>query len=238
MNLCFILCVIFGVIFSFHASVEEKLENLPSVEFLYDKINVLEGQLKRLEEKDEQIKKMIADKDDEMKKIIDEKDDEMKEMIDKKDGKINSLEGQLRTFLPRLEEKDDQVNLLENQVKHLSSKLENFQGQSTIEPAFIVIATKTANYIQKDVIAFDEKVIDHSNSFNIEEGIFKVPSSGSYLFFFDSFATNTGCSEVGVYVNGNEIYYFSETNGDSDHSYHQHIFMFSATLEEGDELWL
>ena len=107
MNHYFMLCVIFGVISSLHASAQEKLENLPSetfpIRYLYNKTNAQEGQLKRLEEKV-----------DEMKKMIDEKDDEMKKMI---------------------EERDDKVNLLAGQVKNLSAKLENFQGQSAIEPA-------------------------------------------------------------------------------------------------------
>merc|ERR1712136_492347 len=101
MNHYFMLCVIFGVTFALHTSGEKRLGNLPSEEFpinyLYDKINALEGQLKRLEEKDEEMKKMI-------------------------------------------EEKDDKMNILESRVTNLTSQLENFQGHSAMEPAFIVTA--------------------------------------------------------------------------------------------------
>ena len=38
-------------------------------------------------------------------------------------------------------------------------------------------------------------------------------------------------------MNGKEVYYFYETNGDRSQSY-QHNFMFASKLEEDDELWL
>ena len=104
---------------------------------------------------------------------------------------------------------------------------------------FIVTATKSNGHIPgRSVITFDDKVIDHSNSFIIEEGKFIVPSSGNYLFFFNSDAVNTGHSNVEVYLNGNLNYYFWETNGDSDHHGHLHNFMFTSKLKKDDELWL
>jgi len=221
MNHYFILCVIFGVTFALHTSGEKRLGNLPSEEFpinyLYDKINALEGQLKRLEEKDDQMKTMIDEKDEEMKMLIDKKDDEMKKMI---------------------EEKDDKMNILESRVTNLTSQLENFQGHSAMEPAFIVTAIWANGHIPDGVIKFDEKIIDHSNSFNIEDGIFRVPVTGNYLFLFDSYACNLGASLVQVYLNGNKVYEFYEVNGDSSHQYHQHIFMFATKLVEGDDLLL
>ena len=105
---------------------------------------------------------------------------------------------------------------------------------------FIVTATKTEGHIPKGVIIFDEKLIDNSNSFIIEEGKFIVPSSGNYLFLFGSTAYNTGYSRVKVYVNGNyNDYEFYDANGDSSNRYHQHNFMFaSRKLQKDDELWL
>jgi len=208
------------VIPSLRASAEEKWQNLPSDEFpisyLYNKVDELEGQLKRLEEDNDEMKKVVDEKDGEMKKIIDEKDDELKKMI---------------------EERDDKVNSIESQVKNLSSQLENFQGHSAIDLAFIVTATKTGN-IPSGVIAFDDKVSDHSNSFDAEEGKFIVPSSGNYLFFFNSLTFNTGPSCVDVIVNNTPVYDFYESNGDSSHKDHQHNFIFASKLEKDDELYL
>jgi len=86
MNHYFMLCVVFGIICSLHASAEEKLENLPLEEYtisnLYDRINALEVQLKRL-----------AERDDEMKKVIDDKDD-----------KMDSLEDQVKTLSSQLKD--------------------------------------------------------------------------------------------------------------------------------------
>ena len=56
------------------------------------------------------------------------------------------------------------------------------------------------------------------------------------MFFFDSTASNTGNSGVEVYVNGNLVYYFGETNGDSINPWHQHNFLFASKLEEDDEV--
>ena len=124
----------------------------------------------------------------------------------------------------------------------LFANLRVFPSHPFLTYRFVVTATKTGQrpfgHIPKGVIIFDEKLIDNSNSFIIEEGKFIVPSSGNYLFFFNSDAVNTGHSNVEVYLNGNLNYYFWETNGDSDHHGHQHNFMFTSKLEEDDELWL
>ena len=124
-------------------------------------------------------------------------------------------------------------------IQLLFANLNFFLSKSLSSYRFIVTATKSNGHIPgKSVITFDDKVIDHSNSFVIEEGKFIVPSSGNYLFFFNSDAVNTGHSNVEVYLNGNLNYYFWETNGDIDHHGHQHNFMFASKLEEDDELWL
>ena len=120
----------------------------------------------------------------------------------------------------------------------LFANLRVFPSHPFLTYRFVVTATKTEGHIPKGVIIFDEKLIDNSNSFIIEEGKFIVPSSGNYLFFFNSDAVNTGHSNVEVYLNGNLNYYFWETNGDSDHHGHQHNFMFTSKLEEDDELRL
>jgi len=187
------------MICSLHASAEEKLENLPyekyPISHLYDKINVLEVQLKRLEERDDKMKKMIN-------------------------------------------EKDDKVNSLEDQVQILSSQLQDFKGHSAIEPSFIVTATKSNGHIPNGDITFDNKVIDPSNSFDIDRGTFKVPETGNYLFQFNGHVFNTGYSGVFVYVNGDVVYYFDESNDNSSYLSHAYNFMFDLQLEEGDELWL
>merc|ERR1712126_221168 len=197
MNYYFMLCVTFGVIISLHASAQEKLENLPSeafpIRYLYNKTHSQEGQLKRLEEKVDKMKKMI-------------------------------------------EERDDMVNLLQGQVKNLSNRLKNFQGHSAIETAFIVTETRTLWV--KGVIKFEKKIIDPTNSFNVEEGIFQVPTSGNYLFFFQSSAFKTGRSWVNVYVNGSQKYSFRETSGVGSYNKHQHNLMFTIKLEKADKLWL
>ena len=96
-------------------------------------------------------------------------------------------------------------------------------------------------------ITFHNKVIDPLNSFNIAEGLFQVPSSGNYLFFFNSAVkanfTSTPYSMIYVYVNGNIKYKFTENiakpvaASDSFAGY-QHNFMFTSKLWENDELYL
>ena len=75
MNHYFMLCVILPwVIFSVHASAQEKLETLPSEEF---PTSYLYYKIKRLEEKDVEMEKMIDEKDDEIKKNIEERDEKV-----------------------------------------------------------------------------------------------------------------------------------------------------------------
>ena len=75
------------MVFSFHASAKEKLESLPSELFpssyLFFKINALEGQLKRLEEKDDEMKKMIEERDDKVNLLV---------------GQVKNLSAQLENF--------------------------------------------------------------------------------------------------------------------------------------------
>ena len=111
-------------------------------------------------------------------------------------------------------------------------------------------ATKQpGGHIPTGNINFDEKVIDHSNSF--DSGAFKAPSSGNYLFLFDSYvgcpATYDACpAEVTVYVhNGltnrkSQVYNFQEQwNRNGVNSFrHRLKFMFASKLEEGDRLFL
>merc|ERR1712198_463434 len=153
-------------------------------------------------------------------------------------NKIKRLEEKLEEKDVEMKERDEEMNLLASQVKNHSARLENLQGFSTIEIVFIVTATKTNGYIPTGIIKFDDKIIDNSNSFDIKEGKFIVPSSGNYLFFFDSTTSNTGYSDVTAYVNGNYGHHFRESNGDMDHPSHQHIFMFASRLEKDDVLWL
>ena len=108
---------------------------------------------------------------------------------------------------------------------------------------FIVTATGSQGYISGGSITFDDKMIDHYNSFDVDTGIYKAPETGTYLFFFNSLATNSGF--VSVYVNDRMVYKFTEY--DKSHygcsgfvcgNTHSHNFMFSTKLDEGDELWL
>ena len=77
----------FGVISSLDASAQEKLENLPSetfpIRYLYNKTNAQEGQLKRLEEKDDEMKKMIEERDDKVNLLV---------------GQVKNLSAQLENF--------------------------------------------------------------------------------------------------------------------------------------------
>ena len=87
MNPYFMLFVILGVISSFHASAQEKSGNLPSelcpISYLFFKIFALEGQLKKLEEKDDEMKKMIEERDDKVNLL---------------DGQVKNLSAQLENF--------------------------------------------------------------------------------------------------------------------------------------------
>jgi len=183
-------------------------------------IRYLLNKIKKLEEK-------VEAKDVETKKIIDEKDYEIKKMI---------------------EERDETANLLASQVKNHSAQLENFQGQSHMELVFIATAFKTKR-VPVGEIKFDSKIIDPLNSFNDVEGLFQVPSSGNYLFFFDSFVsvnlkhTSNYYSQVSVYVNGNLKYLFPETVSDPskefyEYAFYQHSFMFTSKLNQTDSLYL
>merc|ERR1712198_833478 len=93
-------------------------------------------------------------------------------------------------------------------------QIENFQGQSHMELVFIATAFKPKS-VPVGEIKFDSKIIDPLNSFNDVEGLFQAPSSGNYLFFFDSAVkanfTSNYYSQVSVYVNGNFKYNFFET---------------------------
>ena len=71
----FMLCVIFGVIFSLDESGKDELENLPTE---LDPISYLFNKIKKLEEKDVETKKLIEEKDYEIKKMIEERDETAK----------------------------------------------------------------------------------------------------------------------------------------------------------------
>jgi len=149
---------------------------------------------------------------------------------------------EFKILLKKLEDKDQRIQSLEDRLQEKEDTMRNFEERlsaventTTSNVGFIVTATKTNGYIPTGVITFYDKVIDPSNAFNIQEGKLIVPSSGNYLFFFNSHADDT--SLVHVYVNGNEVYEFYESIGVSG-SIHQHNFMFTSKLEEGDELWL
>ena len=139
----------------------------------------------------------------------------------------------------KLQSETPQIDFRNEYLKLLFANLNFFVSNSLSSYRFIVTAINSNGHIPGgSVITFDEKVIDHSNSFIIEEGKFIVPSSGNYLFFFNSDAVNTGGSVVEVCLNGVTDYYFYETNGDSSTRAHQHNFMFTSKLVKGDELWL
>merc|ERR1712012_419858 len=87
-------------------------------------------------------------------------------------------------------------------------------------------------------ITFDDKILDPSNIFDIERGTFTAPVYGNYLFLFNGHVFNTGYSGVFVYVNGNVVYYFDESNDNSSYLSHAYNFMFALTLKGGDELLL
>ena len=80
------LCVIFGVIFSFHASAQDELENLPSELF---PIRYLLNKIKRLEEK-------VEENDVEM--------NEMKKMIEERDEESNLLVSQVKNLSAQVED--------------------------------------------------------------------------------------------------------------------------------------
>jgi len=230
MNIYFTLCVISCGFFAVPISAQEKLENVPSEDLptisFYDKAIALERQLKILSSS-------LEEKDEEMK--------EMKQMMKEKDDKFIALESRLNTLTSRIEEKDAMLNSHEGQIKLLPSQHQNFTGLSCIETLFIVTAT-TQGQIPDGYIKFDEKIVDNSDSFNLEYGRLFVPSNGSYLFWFNGEAHNGWLSTVHVLVNGNKRYEFLEqqTCNIDDHCelYHVQNFMFSTYLREGYELWL
>jgi len=189
---------------------------------------------------------------DEIEKVIigfSANDTQLENLIDDEIEERKQNDGKLQTNIETETEERGQkdgdlqesitaeANARTKQDNVLQSDIDAIYGK----PGFIVTATKTGdseNNIPKDVIKFNDKIIDHSNSFNVDTGIFKVPVAGNYLFIFDCDADFTFYSGVHVYVNGNVVYYSYETNGDSDLQQHHLNFMFSSKLEEGDELWL
>lgn len=214
MNHYCLLCLISGVILAQHASAKGNFEKFQSentsLTFLYDKVNSLEVQWKILSSQ-----------------------------LESKDNKVSALEDQVKLLTYQLKEKEDRINSLEEQAKALSSQVGDLHGHSAIEISFIVTATEAPGYIPTGVIHFDEKIVDHSNSFDLATSKFTAPSHGIYLFMFNSLAYHPSNSErpssyVEVYVNYRGVYYFEDT-GPYDH---QHSFIFSLKLEEGDELWL
>jgi len=156
--------------------------------------------------------------------------------IKRLEEKVEENDVEMNEMKKMIEARDEEANLLVSQVKNLSAQVEDFKGLSTIEISFIVTATKAVDYIPQGVITFDEKVIDNSNSFVIEEGKFIVPSSGFYLFLFDSQAWSTKYSKVYVQVNGNLVHSFAELH--KGEFVDQLNFMFASRLKGGDELWL
>merc|ERR1712198_267329 len=130
--------------------------------------------------------------------------------------RLHSEEFQI--LLKKLEDKDLRIQSLEDRLQEKEDTMRNFaerlsvvENTTTSNVGFIVTATKKGFIPAESVITFDDKVIDPSNSFDIQRGTFNVPSTGNYLFFFNSDAYNTGYSRVDVYVNGNLTYQFYET---------------------------
>merc|ERR1712198_103423 len=105
--------------------------------------------------------------------------------------RLHSEEFQI--LLKKLEDKEQRIQSLEDRLQEKEDTMRNFaerlsavENTTTSNVGFIVTATKTDGYIPTGVITFDDKVIDPSNAFNIQEGKLIVPSSGNYLFFFNS----------------------------------------------------
>ena len=129
-------------------------------------------------------------------------------------------------------------------IQFLFANLNYFLSESLSSNRFVVRRLGYDVYTPKGGIKFDEKIIDPSNAFNIEEGIFKVPSSGICSFFFDGASVlreRGGVStvtEVCVKVNGNDVYhYFAAYNSESTITHHVN-FIFAYKLEKDDELLL
>merc|ERR1712136_439957 len=101
--------------------------------------------------------------------------------LEDKYQRIHSLEDQVTSLSSWLQEKEDKM-------RNFEERLAAFENTTTSNVGFIVTATKTHGYIPEGVITFYDKVIDPSNAFNIQEGKLIVPSSGNYLFFFNSHA--------------------------------------------------
>jgi len=87
-------------------------------------------------------------------------------------------------------------------------------------------------------ITFDTLQVDHSNSFHKETGVFKVPASGDYAFFFNCFITKAGFAEIEIYVNGKDnLHFWNDISDDSDGDRQFPIF-WSMQLNTNDEVKL
>jgi len=168
-------------------------------------------------------------------------DGKLQTNIDLLQTNVDSIQATMDKEIEEREQKDDdlqesitaEANARTQEDNVLQSDIDVIYGT----PRFIVTAT-TRGHIPSDVITFDDKIVDISNSFDLTTGKFRVPVAGNYVFQFDSYASAHQYSRVDAYVNGDKVYEFCGSIGDSTHIYFHHDFMFSLKLEEGDELWL
>jgi len=173
---------------------------------------------------DTQLKNTIDEEIEERK----QKDGKLEANIDSLQTNIDSLQKNIDTEIEEREQKDD--DLQENITAEANARAEqDIVLQSDIDaiygkPRFIVTAT-TRGHIPSDVITFDEKIVDLSNSFDLTTGKFRVPVAGNYVFQFDSYAGAHQYSRVDAYVNGDKVYEFFGSVGDSTHIYFHHDFM-------------
>jgi len=130
---------------------------------------------------------------------------------------------------------NDQSIVYCNMAKPLSdSKIQTHVGHlSYSDVMFIVTRTLDQGCIDTGIISFDEKVVDRSNNFNIQNGVFVSPKKGSYFFQFNSRIANGDSCEIQVYVNYEKVMYFYENDTNQLAN-----FYFTIELETNDELWL
>ena len=85
-------------------------------------------------------------------------------------------------------------------------------------------------------ITYDELLVDTSNSFDIETGVFTCPRSGTYLFSFSGYSQTVKYVQIYMFVNDNKERPLIQSESYNSGSYYYPInFQWMRKLQIGDE---
>jgi len=116
------------------------------------------------------------------------------------------------------------------------SQIQRHVGLLSYNDVMFLVERTEIGYVPTDKILFQSEQIDNGNNFNTAEGTFFVPKDGLYVFSFNGYSYPNSDSRIDVYVNGELLREFSDS--DADASYQQVTFFFSIELKKNDELYI